>query len=107
MKQKTFLTRLAAALACWAAAIAVFLYVLQGFTSRNAQQQRKTLEDAIRRDTVLCYAIEGQYPPSVEYLEENYGLTIDRSRFAVFYSGFASNIMPDITVIELQGEGME
>ena len=43
-------------------------------------------------------AIEGRYPPSVEYLEENYGILIDRDKYDVFYSGFASNFMPDITV---------
>jgi len=47
---------------------------------------------------VQCYAIEGRYPPSVAYLEENYGVKIDRERFDVFYEGFASNIMPSITV---------
>ena len=45
-----------------------------------------------------CYAIEGRYPPSVDYLEENYGILIDRDKYDVFYSGFASNFMPDITV---------
>ena len=49
------------------------------------------------------YAIEGRYPPSVEYLEEHYGIQIDRERYNVFYSGFASNIMPDITVIPAKG----
>ena len=43
------------------------------------------------------------YPPSVEYLEEHYGIQIDRERYNVFYSGFASNIMPDITVIPAKG----
>ena len=57
-----------------------------------------TLRDAIRRASVQCYAIEGRYPPSVDYLEENYGILIDRDKYDVFYSGFASNFMPDITV---------
>ena len=35
----------------------------------------------------------------IEYLEEHYGIQIDRERYNVFYEGFASNIMPDITVI--------
>ena len=42
--------------------------------------------------------MEGRYPPSVDYLEENYGILIDRDKYDVFYSGFASNFMPDITV---------
>ena len=34
----------------------------------------------------------------VDYLEENYGILIDRDKYDIFYSGFASNFMPDITV---------
>ena len=37
-----------------------------------------------------------------EYLEEHYGVQIDRTRYHVFYEGFASNIIPDITVIPAQ-----
>ena len=29
---------------------------------------------------------------------KNYGILIDRDKYDVFYSGFASNFMPDITV---------
>ena len=38
----------------------------------------------------------------MEYLEENYGIQIDRERYYVFYEGFASNVMPDITVISAE-----
>lgn len=58
-----------------------------------------SLRDAIRRASVQCYAIEGRYPPSVEYLEDHYGIVIDRDRYYVFYDGWASNVMPDITVL--------
>ena len=37
------------------------------------------------------------------YLEENYGVQIDHDKYNVFYDGFASNIMPDITVIPAKG----
>jgi hypothetical protein len=62
-------------------------------------ESARILEDAIRRATVQCYALEGAYPQSVEYLAENYGIRMDRERYNIFYEGFASNIMPDITVI--------
>lgn len=51
-----------------------------------------------------CYAIEGQYPESVAYLEENYGLRIDHDRYIVHYDIFADNIMPEITVFSLADE---
>ena len=34
---------------------------------------QETLKKAIARASVQCYAIEGRYPPSIEYLEEHYG----------------------------------
>lgn len=56
-------------------------------------------EEAIRRAVVQCYAIEGIYPPDVEYIERRYGIPIDQEKYIVHYESFASNIMPDITVL--------
>lgn len=69
------------------------------FSGKAKSEGEVTLRNAIARATVQCYAIEGRYPPSVEYLEQHYGIQIDRKRYHVFYEGFASNIMPDITVV--------
>lgn len=80
-------------------AIGMFLNGVLAMSDRMDREGAETLRSAIARASVQCYAIEGRYPPSVQYLEENYGIRIDRERFHVFYEGFASNIMPDITVI--------
>lgn len=77
----------------------LFLCSVGAMQSRTQEDQLKALTDAIRRASVQCYSIEGRYPPSVEYLEENYAVVIDRNRYHVFYDGWASNIMPDITVL--------
>lgn len=53
---------------------------------------------AIERAAILCYASEGFYPPSLSYIEENYGVQIDRENYVVYYEVFASNIMPIIKV---------
>jgi hypothetical protein len=45
--------------------------------------------------------VEGVYPPTIEYIEEYYGIQIDREQYAVFYDIFADNLMPDITVVPL------
>lgn len=58
----------------------------------------ETTERNLRRGAAACYALEGRYPDSLEYLMEHYGVTVDESRYIVYYSVFASNIMPDITV---------
>ena len=34
-----------------------------------------------------------------EYLKDHYGVRIDEEKFAVDYRIFASNVMPDITVL--------
>lgn len=85
-------------LAVFGAVIAVFLQGVLSMSDRMEREGAQTLRSAIARASVQCYAIEGRYPPSVAYLEENYGIRIDRERFDVFYEGFASNIMPNITV---------
>ena len=47
-----------------------------------------------------CYAIEGFYPQSLSYLEDKYGLYLDRGNYIIDYRFTGSNIMPDITVFE-------
>lgn len=63
-------------------------------------ESARVLEDSIRRAAVSCYAVEGRYPDSLDYLTENYGVYVDETDFVVYYEVFASNIMPDVTVIE-------
>ena len=82
-----------------AACLCLLLMGTRQIASRTSAEQLDVLTQAIQRASVQCYAIEGRYPPSVEYLEGHYGLSIDRDKYNVFYSGWASNIMPDITVI--------
>lgn len=72
-----------------------------GSVSKETQeQQKKSLENAIWRDVVHCYAMEGKYPESLEYMEQHYGLSYDKNRFFVDYEIVGSNVMPDVTVIE-------
>lgn len=85
-------------------AAAIILAGVLRFSRQADSEGAETLRTGIRRASVQCYAIEGRYPPSVEYLEENYGIQIDTTRYSVFYDGFASNIMPDITVIPVEME---
>ena len=70
----------------------------------SGQKGEESLRRAVTRASVQCYAIEGRYPPSVEYLEENYGVRIDRDRYNVFYNGFASNVMPEIVINPIEEE---
>lgn len=80
--------------------LTAFIRGLNDGSESAREEQRNSLQNAIVRATVHCYAIEGQYPQSIEYLEENYGITIDDDKYIVSYSGFASNVMPIIEVYD-------
>lgn len=75
---------------------------MQKIGSGQQAESLKQLERSIRKATLTCYASEGVYPPTIDYLEENYGIQIDRERYTVFYEIFGDNIMPEITVMEKQ-----
>ncbi|MDR0310301.1 MAG: hypothetical protein LBJ21_01825 [Acidobacteriota bacterium] len=68
---------------------------------RNSEQQLIVQKKAVERAAVLCYALEGFYPPRIEYLEEKYGLIVNRDKFMVFYRTFGSNIRPEISIHRL------
>lgn len=63
------------------------------------REEAHVLEQNLHRAAVQCYAVEGFYPPDAGYLEENYGVAVNRDRYAVHYEVFASNILPEITVV--------
>ena len=65
------------------------------------EEQLGAVRRSVTRAAVHCYAIEGSYPPSLDFLEEHYGLTVDRARYSIHYHCFASNLMPEIDVIPL------
>lgn len=87
------------------AVLVVFLVgSLNTMTQKTTAESLRSTEEGLRRAAVHCYAIEGRYPESVAYLEENYGLRIDYTRYIVHYDIFADNIMPEITVFSLANE---
>jgi hypothetical protein len=77
-------------------ALIYFSGLLGGKTSLESLRMQ---EESIRRAAVECYALEGYYPPSLSYLAERYGVSVDTGRYFVDYQYVASNLMPDITVL--------
>jgi len=63
-------------------------------------EEKKQLEEAVRRAVVTCYATEGIYPPDLAYVKEHYGVQVNEERYLVVYDVFAENLMPEITVLE-------
>lgn len=83
------------------AVFCVFLYGLSNAQEESRQEGLRMVEESINRAIVTCYAIEGIYPPNLDYLQGNYGLVVDEETYYVQYEVFASNIMPEVTVIEV------
>lgn len=77
-----------------------FLSGISNLSQGRGAEDKQQLEEALRRAAVTCYAVEGIYPPDVDYMVEHYGLQIDSRRYVVSYISFAENMMPDITVLE-------
>ncbi len=70
---------------------------IDGFARTADFERVKTIEVAIQKAAVQCYAIEGSYP-SIKYLVDHYGLIINESAYYYHYEFIASNIMPVIAV---------
>ena len=82
---------------------AVAVWMVRGVREAGEVSDREGLrmaEQAVRQACVSCYALEGAYPATYDDLKEQSGIAIDEVKYAVFYEIFASNIMPEITVVE-------
>lgn len=83
--------------------VATCLITISGIrttVSSTKKEEKAQLELAIRRAIVECYAIEGAYPPDVDYMEAHYGVVVDDNAFIVHYDSFATNVMPDFKVLD-------
>ena len=70
-----------------------------GGTDRDiAEESAASLKAAVERGALQCYAVEGVYPPDLQYLEEHYGVQVNHEDFYVTYDIFASNVPPEILV---------
>ncbi len=78
-----------------------FLLAVNRLDRRQEALGKQLLEDTIRRTAAACYASEGAYPPGVAHMEQYYGLRYDKRRYMIHYEMFASNLMPEITVLEV------
>lgn len=73
---------------------------VQFFSKNQKAEVKRNLEKSLNEAAVHCYAVEGRFPPSLDYLCETYGIYYNHDAYSIFYEIFASNMMPDITVID-------
>lgn len=100
MKKGRTLLLTAALLILTVALLSGYLATLEAETARRQVAQ---LEESIVRACVTCFAVEGRYPPSLSYVEENYGVIVDGARCTVYFSFFADNVMPTVRVYAKEG----
>ena len=80
-------------------ALVCFAMAVDGLSGGQSAERLAQMEDAVRRSCAACYATEGVYPPSIDYLRDRYGLQIDEEHYIVHYTVSAQNLMPDIMVL--------
>jgi len=80
-------------------------YFSQHVGQRTAAESLEVVRKSLDRAVVECYAVEGFYPPDLDYLKERYGISIDETIFYVDYFYLGSNLMPDITVLPISRGG--
>ncbi len=81
----------------------LFVLSLTSTAQSSAARESEVLDSALRRAIVTCYAVEGRYPPSLDYIAENYGVLVDEARYSVYYDAFAANVMPTLRVTRIGG----
>lgn len=98
-KEKTFITSYLPVL-IMVLVLSAFVLFANSLSSTNTAREKDILKNAIERSITQCYALEGSYPASLSYLEENYGLIYNKELFFVDYQYIGGNLRPDITIIE-------
>ena len=81
------------------AIVVMFNMGMNYLVQANEEEALESTRTAVTRAAVQFYAVEGRYPHSLAYLVERFGLQLDEERFIIYYNAFASNIMPQITVL--------
>lgn len=102
MKEKDF--KIGALLLAAILILVCFLSGIADLSAGHRTEGKAQLAEALRRTATACYAAEGIYPPDLAYMQEHYGIRFDEQRYAVIYEVTASNLMPDITVLEIDHE---
>lgn len=80
--------------------ICLFVGGLGSVSTDTRNRQRQSLENALSRNLLHFYALEGRYPDTLETLSHSYGLIYDREYFYIDYRFLGDNIYPDITILE-------
>ena len=87
-------------LALTAAVLVLSVILIARIGVAQDMEETEIVRAAVKDAALTCYAVEGAYPDSVEYLRQHYQLAYDEERYFITYEAFASNRLPDIWVTE-------
>lgn len=81
--------------------VAMMAAPLLGAGQRKSEQgELEQLYTIIDKSLIQCYALEGSYPPSLDYLKENYGLALNETKYLFIYdTGGMSNVKPIVEIL--------
>lgn len=82
--------------------LAAIVIAGNGLERTYSENDTELAEETVRRYAVQCYALEGAYPQSIEYLTEHYTLALNEDQYVYHYDFIGSNLMPEISVFPIE-----
>lgn len=79
--------------------VGLVIFGVKSMEESTQQQGAASIRETVLSSAVQCCAIEGAYPQTLQYLIDNYGLTVNEDDYAITYEAFASNVMPSVVVV--------
>ncbi len=77
----------------------IVLFFWDSARASMEEQAAASIRSSILDTAMQCCAVEGSYPMTLGYMEENYGLRVNSRDFLITYEAFASNVLPTVTVV--------
>ena len=87
--------------AVFVALVVILLLGVLLFTRLDLDMSRQAVEslrENVTEACVQCYAIEGTYPVSINYLETNYGVRYDGAKYLVSLDAGSENELPAVQI---------
>ena len=100
-KEKKFITACVLIAIC---VVVIFSVSMFRTTPEETKETAAAIEDTIMERALQCYVIEGAYPESLQYLQDNYGLAVNQEDYLIVYTPFADNLPPEVKVISRKEE---
>ena len=79
--------------------LALACFAFGAAQAQARQQSAASVREAILDAAMQCCAIEGSYPQTLQYLEDNYGLRVNEQDYVITYEVFANNVVPSVVVV--------